>query len=89
MHAGRENAQHLYLGGLLWDASQLLCRVVEGDLSSEPTVIPKVNRETAPAWLGMGEIGCCFSEIPASITLSGDTLEKNKRIANNPVSSFT
>lgn len=56
MHAGREDAQHLYLGGLLWDASQLLCRVVEGDLSSEPTAIPKVNRETAPAWLGMGEI---------------------------------
>lgn len=51
----------------------------------------KVNRETAPAWLGMGEFGCCFSGIPASITLSGDTLKKKKRkrIANNPVSSFT
>lgn len=40
-HAGREDAQHLYLGGLLWDAPQFLCRVVMGDLSSEPTVIPK------------------------------------------------
>lgn len=77
-HAGREDAQHLYLGGLLWDAPQLLCRVVMGDVSSEPTVIPKSTGEIAPAWLGMGEFGCCFSGIPASITLSGDTLKKKK-----------
>lgn len=86
---GHDARQHRYPVGL----SQVVPPIsVQGgggfELRAKSNSSAEVTRETAPAWLGMGEFRCCFTGTPASITLSGDTFKK-KRIPNNPVSSLT
>lgn len=82
---GCEPGQHQHLAGLCPPVS------TQGggagsELRARVTAVPSHQRDQA-AW--GGGMWMLFSCSPASITLSGDTLEKKRRIPNNPVSSLT